>query len=97
MTVPGMAVSGDDCIRVGPNNTRQWVHPPREDDDGKGIDQLAVTNSRILMAAPTLNSILIYNYDGQEERGVRLQEMEQPQYICCSDNHSIIVSSRHQS
>jgi len=49
------------------------------------------------MAAPTLNCILVCNYDGQEERRVRLQGMEQPEWICCPDNHSIIVSSLHQS
>jgi len=49
------------------------------------------------MAAPALNFILVYNYDGQEERRVRLQEMEEPQFICCSDNHSIIVASWYQS
>jgi len=49
------------------------------------------------MAAPALNSILVYNYDGQEERRVRLQEMEWPQFICCSDYHSIIVASWYQS
>ena len=96
----GILISGtwDDYIRVGLKNTRQWPHPPRDDDDdGQELAQLVVINNRILLAAPTLNCILVYNYDGQEERRVTLQGMERPQWICCSDNRSIIVTSYEQS
>jgi len=48
-----------------------------------------VTNNRNLTAAPALNSILIYRNDGQEERRVRLQRKERPQFI--------IVTSADQS
>ena len=71
----GILISGtwDGYIRVGLKNTRQWALPPRDDDDyDQKLAQLAVINNRILMAAPTLNSILVCNYDGQEERRVRL-------------------------
>ena len=84
-------------IRVGRNNTRQWAHSPRKVSDSQRLAQVAVTNNWILMAAPALNSIIVYNYDGQEERRVRLQGMSWPQWICCSDTHSIIVASCYQS
>jgi len=95
----GILISGtwDDYIRVSLKNTRQWAHPPRKVGGSKHLAQLAVINNRILLAAPSLNCILVYNYDGQEERRVRLQGMELPQYICCPDNHSIIVNSSYQS
>jgi len=95
----GILISGTfgDCIRVGLKNTRQWAHPPRKVNDGIRLAQLVVINNQILMAAPSLNCILVYNFDGQEERRVRLQGMELPQYICCPDNHSIIVTSSYQS
>jgi len=97
----GILISGtwDGYIRVGLKNTRQWPHPPTVDDDNGGQDlaQLAVINNQILLATPTLNCILVYNYDGQEERRVTLQGMNRPQWICCPDNHSIIITSLRQS
>jgi len=89
--------TGDDYIKVGLKNTRQWAHPPRKVNDSFRLAQLAVASNRILLAAPALNSIIVYNFDGQEERRARLQGMEQPQWICCPDDHSIIVTSFYQS
>jgi len=95
----GILISGtrDDYIRVGLKNTRQWPHPPGKVGGHQKLAQLTVINNQILLAAPALNSIIVYNFDGQEERRVRLQGMEWPQFICCSDNHSIIVTSFYQS
>jgi len=95
----GILISGTvtDQIRVGSNKTRQWAHPSRNFGGRPKHAQLAVTNNRILMAAPTKNAILIYNYNGRKERRVRLQGMERPQFISCLDEHSIIVTSPCQS
>jgi len=63
-----ISATGDDYIRVGLKNTRQWAHPPRKVGVHQELAQLTVMNNQILLAAPALNSIIVYNFDGQEER-----------------------------
>ena len=76
-------------------NTKQWKTSLGFHGATQKLPQLAVTNDRILVTAPDKDTVLLYNYDGQLEG--QLRSMEGPQCICCSDNHSIIITSMKAS